>query len=572
MISIQPHCQRYRSGFYILLILLLTFVVYSSSIFNGFLIWDDDLNVYQNPVINSLNFANIKQYFSTFYIGMYQPLTTLSYALNFKITGMDPAGFHAGNLLLHLLNTLLVFFFIKGISKKTSAALITALLFGIHPMFVESVAWVSERKDVLYTFFFLLSLIFYVEYSRKNKGLLFLFLSFLMFVCSVLSKSTAILLPLIILLTDWFLKRKFNWKQLSEKIPFLIISLLMAGVTLYSQYSAEFHDFTAYQYNLFDRIFLVAYSLSFYLLMFFIPINLSCIHPYPYKTGLFLPFEYYLTFIVLIILIIALYRFIKTRQSEIKQLLIFGVSFFLIMLLLFIQIMPVPGFSVTAERYTYMPYIGLFFIFSMIITNFFEKFESQKNRNKYALYLVISIFIVFFSVTTFNRNKVWNSNFSLFSDAINKQPEAAMPYNNRGLAYSQTGNLEQAILDFNKAIELKPDFATYHYNRANAYLAGQNYRMAIEDYTYVIRLNPRRAEASYINRGIAYQESGFAIASFSDLSAAINLKGKFTSIAYFNRGNTRQILNDKRGACSDWQTSFNTGYGVAQQQLLKFCR
>jgi protein O-mannosyl-transferase len=570
--SSLTYIQKYKTGFYLLLILLLTFLVYSSSIFNGFLIWDDDLNVYQNPAITSLSFAHIKQYFSSFYIGMYQPLTTLSFALNFKFTGMNPAGFHAGNLFFHLLNTLLVFIIIRGITKKSSVALLTALFFGIHPMFVESVAWVSERKDVLYSFFFLLSLVFYVEYVRKDKGFIFLLLSLLMFICSVLSKSTAILLPAILLLLDWFLKRKFCWKQISEKIPFLIISIIIAGVTLHSQYATEFKDLSAYQFNLFDRFFLSAYSILFYLIMFFFPVNFSAIHPYPVKSGLFLPLQYYLAFVALIILLICLFQFLKNRQAETKRLIIFGISFFIIMLILFIQIIPLPGFSVTAERYSYMPFIGLFFLFSMIISNFFERFESQKNRYLYALYLVISIFVVFYSVTTYNRNKVWKSNFTVFSDAIKKHPHTAMPYNNRGLAYSQSGNLSQAISDFTRAIEINPDHSSYRYNRANAFLAEQNYPMAIQDYTAAIRSNPHDAEASYINRGIAFQESGFAISSYCDLSAAIKLKGKFTSIAYFNRGNTRQILNDKKGACSDWQISLNMGYDAAQQQLLKYCR
>ena len=568
----QTHWQKYRTGYYLLLILLLTFLVYSTSIFNGYLIWDDDRNVYQNPAITSLNFQHIKQYFSTYYIGMYQPLTTLSYALNFKITGMDPAGFHAGNLCFHLLNTFLVFFFIRGISNKATVALLTALFFGIHPMFVESVAWVSERKDVLYSFFFLLSLIFYVEYVRKKNGLLLLFLSFLMYVSSVLSKSTAILLPIILFLTDWFLKRKFNWKQLSEKIPFLIVSLIIAIVAFNSQYSAQFTDLSAYQYSFFDRPFLATYSLVFYFLMFFMPFKLSIIHPYPDKTGSFLPIEYYLALIVLVILIIAIYRFIKSLQPEMRQLIIFGVVFFIIMLLLFIQIIPLPSFSITAERYAYMPYIGFFFIFSMLITNLFEKFELLINRNKYILYLVISIFVVFFSVTTYSRNKVWKSNISIFSDAIQKYPQAAMPYNNRGLAYSEDGYIERAISDFTRAIELMPNSATYHYNLGNAYLGEQNYPLAIKSYTTTITINPGHAEAAYINRGIAYQKSGFYIASFWDLTAAINLKGQFTSIAYFNRGAARLILKDNKGACSDWQTSLNMGYSEAQQQLVQHCR
>jgi hypothetical protein len=191
-------------------------------------------------------------------------------------------------------------------SKNTSVSLLTALFFGIHPMFVESVAWISERKDVLYAFFFLLSLIFYVGYVRKNKSLLLLILSFLMFVCSVLSKSTALLLPLLLFLIDWYVKRDFSRKQLIDKIPFLIVSVIIAIVSFKSQYSARFIDLSAYQYSIIDRPFLAAYSLLFYLIMIFMPVRLSIIHPYPDKSGLFLPTEYYLAFIMAVILLFAL--------------------------------------------------------------------------------------------------------------------------------------------------------------------------------------------------------------------------------------------------------------------------
>jgi protein O-mannosyl-transferase len=570
--SIKTLIQKNRTTIYLLLILLFTFLVHSSSIFNGFLIWDDDRNVYQNPAITVLNFQHIKQIFSTYYIGMYQPLTTLSYALNFKLTGMNPAGFHVGNILFHLLNTLLVFFFIRGISNKTAPALLTALFFGIHPMFVESVAWVSERKDVLYAFFFLLSLIFYVEYVRKKKGVLLLLLSFLMFGCSVLSKSTALLLPLLLILIDWYLKRNFDWKQLTEKILFLIISIIIAVVALNSQYSEKFTDYSAYQYSIFDRPFLAANSILFYIYMFFLPFKLSIIYPYPDKTGIFLPTEYYLAFIVLIILIYALYRIIKKSEVEMQRLIIFGVSFFIIMLLLCLHFIALPGFSVSAERYAYIPYIGLFFVFSMVISNLDEKSANMHNQKKYYFYILITIIVVFFSISTYSRNKVWKSNISIFSDAVVKHPDAAMPYNNRGLAYSQDGDIDKAITDFTKAVELKPGSATYHYNLGNAYLAKHNYPMAVKCYTSTITINRGKAEAAYINRGIAYQKSGFYIASYWDLTAAINLNGQFTSIAYFNRGSDRIILNDKKGACSDWQTSLNMGYTEAQSQLLKYCK
>jgi tetratricopeptide (TPR) repeat protein len=457
-------------------------------------------------------------------------------------------------------------------SKKTTPALLTALFFGIHPMFVESTAWISERKDVLYAFFFLLSLIFYLDYVKKKDNIYLLSLSFLMFVCSVLSKSTALLLPIILLLIDWYLNRTFRLKLLFEKLPFFIVSVLITIVALKSQYSASFIDFTAYQYSIFDKPFLAAWSLLFYIYKFFIPVKLSVIHPYPEKSGFFLPSEYYIAFLALIVLIYALYRIINSRNDETKKQLIFGVLFFVIMLSLFIHIVALPGFSVAAERYAYIPYIGLFFIFSSLTSNFWTNAKSGKNLKKYLLVIFISVMIVFFSISTYSRNKTWKSNFSIFSDAIHKYPDVPMPYNNRGLAYSQAGNIEKAISDFTKAVELKPNIPTYHYNLGNAYLSVQNYPMSIKSFSTTITLKKGNAEAAYINRGIAYQKSGYYIASYWDLTAAINLQGQFASIAYFNRGATRMIMNDKDGACSDWQSSLKLGYREAEEQINKHCR
>jgi 4-amino-4-deoxy-L-arabinose transferase-like glycosyltransferase len=525
-----------------------------------------------NPYITSLSLQNIKLFFTGFTIGMYQPLTSLSFALNYKLTGLDPAGFHAVNLFLHLINTLLVFVLIRRISKRAAVALLTCLFFGIHPMFAESVAWISERKDVLFAFFFLLSLIFYLEYVRKNKGLIFYILSFILFVCAVLSKTTAILLPVILLLADWYLVRKFSLKQFSEKIPFFLVSIVIAVVSLYSQYTAIFTDNISINYNLLDRPFLISYSILFYIGMFFCPVKLSIIHPYPEKAGSFLPVHYYISLVMLGILIVLLYKIISRLKPENRRLIIFGISFFIIMLLLSIQILPLPGFSVTAERYAYMPYIGLFFIFSTLILNFLEKFEPSEKRKKYILYLVVSVFIGFFSFSTYSRNKDWKDNFSIFSDAIKKHPDAAMAYNNRGLAYYQSGNMQKALSDFQKATQLKPKLATYFYNMGNAYLADNNYTMAIKCYTQAITNNPSRPEASYINRGIAYQKAGLYIASFWDLTSAIKCNGQFKAIAYFNRGGTLNILNDRDGACADWKASLNLGYADAQKQLSKYCK
>ena len=192
-------------------ILIITFLVYFPSLHNELLkTWDDQAYVTHNDLIKSLSFDNIKRIFreDRGLYANYHPLTTLSLAVNFQFSKLDSPGYHVTNLLFHLLNTLLVFIFIyKLCGRRLEIAAVVSLLFGLNPMHVESVSWISERKDVLYTFFFLLSVIAYQYYLKRND-FKFYFLSILLFLCSLLSKAMAASLPLVLLLIDYFLKRK----------------------------------------------------------------------------------------------------------------------------------------------------------------------------------------------------------------------------------------------------------------------------------------------------------------------------------------------------------------------------
>ncbi len=149
-------------------IILLTIIIYSKSIYGEFINWDDDVYITKNPDILNVSLNGLKNFFTNFYVFNYIPLTMLSFALEYKLFGLNPIAFHTNNLILHIVNIILVFILIYKIFKRTDIASITALFFAIHPMHVESVAWIAERKDVLYTLFYLLSLIFYVKYIQKS--------------------------------------------------------------------------------------------------------------------------------------------------------------------------------------------------------------------------------------------------------------------------------------------------------------------------------------------------------------------------------------------------------------------
>src|ERR1035437_569568 len=265
---------------YILTVLGITIAVFFPSLFNGFVLnWDDATYITENESIKALNWAHLKTISTGYVNGNYHPLTILSYAIEYAICGVKPFLYHLDNLILDLLNVALVFVLVRKLSSKLEIAFITALLFGIHPLRVESVAWVSERKDVLYTFFFLLAGIKYLDYYQKAQSKVLNFiLSVVFIVLSMLSKSAAVCFPGVVLLLDWFLGRKINMKLLFEKIPFFIVSLIFGVVAIYSQKDIGAIQNLGPLFSFFERIMLSFYAVVMYIEKFFVPLGLSAMH------------------------------------------------------------------------------------------------------------------------------------------------------------------------------------------------------------------------------------------------------------------------------------------------------
>ncbi len=259
---------------------LLTFAIYLPVMKNGFVNWDDDLYVYENPNIESIDLDFFKWSFTSKVASLWHPLTLFSLALDYTLWGPSPWGFHLTNIILHALNTLLVFILTTDLiayagnggnkcgKNNIIAGTVTALLFGIHPLHVESVAWVSERKDVLSAFFFLLSLIFYLKYACNNsKRSAFYIVCLTSFILALTSKPMAISLPFVLLILDYFpfkrLKTTEKVSVLIEKLPFVLLSLLMSTITIWASYSGgALKSLETYPFMM--RIFTVikAYGLS----------------------------------------------------------------------------------------------------------------------------------------------------------------------------------------------------------------------------------------------------------------------------------------------------------------------
>lgn len=506
----------------VLFILIITAICYLPIIQNKFTNWDDQLYITNNPLLIGPDWPGI---FTTNLVQNYHPLTIISFVLNHQLAGFEPLSYYLLNMFLHLANTALVFYFIWLISgNKKWVALFTALVFGIHPMHVESVAWIAERKDVLYTFFFLLSLIQYWRYLQEGKKLNYWY-CFIFFILSLLSKPAAIILPLVLLLLDYWQGKQIGMMLLKNKILFFLLSAVFAVLTIGAQNQA-IAGFELYPFWL--RPFFACYTLMIYFFRFFIPYPLSAFHPYPSAAA---PDIIILISPVFVMALAILLWFNRKNKT-----VIFGVLFFIVNLLLVLQIISI-GQTIVSERYTYVPYIGIAFVLSMLLD---KKFANNNFR-----WLIIALVTVVFGFMSFQRVQVWKNSNTLWTNAIHHYPKAAVPRKYRADYLAKTAAVTrdttvakalflQGLEDCNVAIESKPNDAMAYEKREFINLNLNRNNEAIADANRLIELQPG-SELAYYTRGMVYMRFRESEKAFADFDKAVKAKPDFHS-ALNNRG------------------------------------
>src|SRR5688572_1374245 len=473
---------------WLIAVLAITAISFFPMLNNGFTNWDDELYVTQNPLLKGPDWKAI---FTQAYASNYHPLTILSLAFNYAISGTDPFSYHFVNWFLHLLNTALVFLFIYKISgKKRYVATFTAIIFGVHPMHVESVAWISERKDVLYALFFLLAMLQYwsfLETGKRSKAIL----CFVFFILSLLSKPAAIILPLVLLLLDYWRGRSFSWKVIAEKIPFFVLSLVFGFITVKVQSGDAIVGLEAYP--LWTRFFFACYTIMIYAARFFVPYPLSAFHPYPpvdsFGLSVWLSPVFMITVLVLL--------WLKRKD----KLIVFSLLFFIVNLLLVVQFISI-GLTIVSERYTYIPYIGPAFLAGMWLNRYSVSVQSNVVK---AIPFIIGII---FGLISFQRTKVWKDGDTLWTDVIKRYPDAATPRSNHANYLKKMAGLPEyksqqnelllrALEDCNVAIRVKPTHAKGYENRQNIYLLLKRDSLALADANSLLGLEPQNSHAMY---------------------------------------------------------------------------
>ncbi len=497
----------------LLLILTVTVVVFLPSLNNGFISsWDDNKHLLDNRFVQEFN---INKIFTTTVNETYIPLTIASFAVEYRMFKDKAFVYHFHNLLLYLIVISLVFIFAHQLGFNLMAAAFGALLFAVHPLHVESVAWVTERKDVLYGALYMASIVFYMGYLKQNKKMNY-FLCLGLGVLSLLAKPMAISLPLILLACDFYEEGKVTVRRLIEKIPLFIFILPLAWMT-YSL-NARVPELHALKSPL-----IWIWSCVFYLKKFLFPLHLFPLYQAPQPVGLGQS-EYYGAALLFIAFCFCLWMLRKQRV------LMFSALFYILSIFFLMRFDTRADINIVADRYMFLPMLG----FCLAIGFYVEKICFKNSFFQKAFVSAFIIIIGLLSMKTFAQCSVWKEESYFWDYVIEDDSQHAVAFQNRGLIHFKKGEFRQALESFNKAIDINPGYVDAYNNRGALFVKLNKPKLALKDFDEIIFLAPDFVKA-YVNRGQVYTSLKKVDLAIEDYSRALEIDPEKVS-AYLYRG------------------------------------
>ncbi len=577
-------------------VVLATFWCYHYTLHNQFTNWDDGLYIMENPYIKNLSGNIGKILFTPCGIAYYHPLAMLSLALNYHYTGASPEPFYLTNIIIHILDSIMIYFLsmamFKAMVKKGYGqikgipywAALCALWHGIHPMHVESISWIAERKDSLYVFFYLIGMYMYLKYIMEGKIKDFIWVA-VFFIISLLSKPMAVVFPLSLLAMDVLFKRDkqfklpgenkiknlifLAWNLMLNKIPFFFISLVYGYVTYQlSKDSGSISKFAVFSYI--QRFTFVGVNYLMYLAKYFGPFHLCSFYPYPeFNDAHELPFYYYFGLPAAIIITVGLLYLAYKNGENIFRVALFGFLYYLFNVMFILQFVSA-GPAIMADRYSYASYIGFTFMLVYLIHLFWDKMPSLK--------VVVIILLVGFSgmlaYVCQDRTLVWHNTKTLWQDVIVKYPATLdtvydpvkkqyvihthegveTAYKNLGNYYVQDlnpPNYDSAYDSYVVLEKIASKDAGVYANLGNIWAIRGNIKKSLEEYTKSLNIDSNNFD-TYLNRAITYSKMGKDSLAIIDFNHAHKIDSNNESL-YQNRGYT--LLNgtrNYRAALSDY--------------------
>lgn len=489
--------------------------------------WDDNIYVSAQPLVKDFTVDSIPSIFATrsHVASNYHPLTILSMGLTKSVFGMSARAFAGVNVVFHVLNTALVFALSYMLSRRRLwVAGFAALWFGIHPMHVESVAWISERKDVLYAFFLLLSLLAYVRYVTSGRPLM-LGLAFVAFVASCLSKAMAVPLAVALLLVDYVCDRKFTARVLLEKLPFVVVAAIMGYLAVSIQAQVAIADFSALTMP--QRIAFTGYGFVMYWVKMFVPNGLVAFYPYPALEADGDVASWYYLMPVIAVAIVGLPLLLLRKRDSARKIVVFGMGFFVLFVALVLQFLQV-GNAIMADRYSYVPYIGSFFLLASAADWIIARYGRFVGMGLVGLSLVLV-------PLTYAQVSVWRNSDTLWTKVIEHYPviiegpatERRIVSRGVSLAYSARGyhrylneRLDEAFSDLQLAEAAGESNPLYLQILGVLYGQRADHASALRLLQRADRLRPGNAETLY-NLGITYAMMGDSPTAVSVLERAL---------------------------------------------------
>ncbi len=525
-----------------LLLVVATLALYNPVIHHPFVNFDDDRYVTDNTHVRAgLHWDTVKWAFTSFDEANWHPLTWLSHTLDCQLFGLNPAGHHYVNVLLHACNAVLLFWLLWRPTGATARSWMVAALFALHPINVESVAWVAERKTVLSMLFLLLALGAYGWYARKPSAGRYAAVAAL-FACGLMAKPMVITFPLLLLLWDyWPLQRAQSFAKLAlEKVPLLALSAASAVITVEAQ-RAGAAIATMVKYPLPMRIENAAISYVRYLGKAAWPSHLSPIYPYP--EGALKAWQAIAAAVVLLAITTLVCVAGKKRRC-----LAVGWFWFFGTLVPMIGLVQV-GSQAMADRYAYLPFVGLFILICWGLADL----AGDKTALKLPLAVACCIILIAFSVVAFRQIGYWSDNLTLWSHAVAVTQGSFIAENNLGGALLNEGQEEEAMPHFRAAAALNPGDPMSRLNLA-AYAQRQGHpQEAIDQYAKVLTMtrDPRLRATAFSDMGYALRDLGDSEHAKASFRAAVNLRPR-TLRAWLGLGLAEQKSRNYAEAVKDY--------------------
>ncbi|MFC1515910.1 tetratricopeptide repeat protein [Thermodesulfobacteriota bacterium] len=580
---------RWESMLPMVLIVVVVFLAFLPILNNG-VVWDDGMNILDNPDFRGLSASHLSWMFTTFHDANYHPVCWMSFGLDYVVWGLNPAGYHLTNLMLHVLNAVLFYCLVVIVLRQTNphvtiiskpgiqiSAFTGTLFWAIHPLRVENVAWISARGDVLCCVFYLLAIIAYLkmvqQHDKVDRRKWFL-LSLVFFVLSLLSRAWGMTFPVVLLILDVYPLRRIVWKGrftspikllLIEKIPFAMFSL-SAGLAAFFAKKAFMMPLT--HHSFLGRIVQASYGLYFYVFKTIVPLRLS---PLYLLNKSFNPMEIKYILCVPLVLGITAGLIVMRHRWPWAITAWFCYAVIVSPLLGIVQTGP----QLVADRYTYISCLPFGVLVAAGI--FGVRSSMEKGTLSYRGWSIAIIgsltCLALMSVLSSYQTRVWKDMGSFWSQIIRLDPTNPIAYSDRSGFYKERGDIERAMEDLNTSIRLDPTFIKAFYNRALLRHELNDVAGAISDYSQVIKLDPKYIEA-YNNRGSLFQKQGNLTSALADYEMTIRIAPSSPE-AYVNRGIIRQEQNDLKSAIEDFRKALNvapagwTHRGLVEKMLKK---